>query len=86
MQLSDSLSFDEVDAEKYDAFVFVGGGGAYQEYYNNPDYLELAKRAKLLAAICIAPSLLASGGLLKGKEVTGRDDGRGTEITFLQEN
>jgi protease I len=84
--ISDSLSFDEVQAEQYDALVFVGGGGAYNEYHNHPTYLALAKKAKILAAICIAPSLLAPSGIFKGKEVTGRDDGRCTEICILQES
>jgi protease I len=72
--------------EDYDALVFVGGGGAYKEYLNNEQYLELGRQAKLLCAICIAPTLLAPSGRLQGKEVTGRDDGKGTEIRFLEAN
>jgi protease I len=75
-----------VDPKDYDALVFVGGGGAYQEYLESEKYLELGRQAKLLGAICIAPTLLAPNGRLKGKEVTGRDDGNGTEIRFLEAN
>ena len=64
--------------------VFVGGGGAYNQYYKNPDYLELAKKAKSIAAICIAPTLLSDSGLFVGKQVTGRDDGFWTQITYLK--
>ncbi|MDR0651573.1 MAG: DJ-1/PfpI family protein [Candidatus Peribacteria bacterium] len=82
--LPTSLSFDEVKAEHYDALVFVGGGGAYEEYVHDERYITLGRQAKLLCAICIAPTLLAPSGRLKGKEVTGRDDGNGTEIKYLE--
>jgi putative intracellular protease/amidase len=57
-------------------------------------YLELAKQSlfspngetRILSAICIAPSLLAPTRLFEGKEVTGRDDGKGTEIAILEES
>ncbi|MDR2190356.1 MAG: DJ-1/PfpI family protein [Candidatus Peribacteria bacterium] len=73
-------------ADQYDALVFVGGGGAYEEYQHNEHYQTLAKQAKLLAAICIAPSLLAPSGIFQGKELTGRDDGKGTQITLLKKS
>jgi putative intracellular protease/amidase len=64
----------------------VGGGGAYDEYLNNERYVELGRQSKLLCAICIAPTLLIPSERLKGKEVTGRDDGKGTEIRLLEAN
>jgi protease I len=92
--IEDSLSFDEVNPDNYDVIVFVGGGGAYSEYHDNEAYQALAKQSlsspngetRILGAICIAPSLLASIGLFEGKEVTGRDDGKGTEIAILEES
>ncbi|MDR3168467.1 MAG: DJ-1/PfpI family protein [Candidatus Peribacteria bacterium] len=53
---------------------------------NDEKYIELGKQAKLLCAICIAPTLLAPSGRFVGKELTGRDDGKGTEISFLEAN
>lgn len=57
----------------YDAFVFVGGPGA-QQYIDSPEAHELVKQAfeqkKLLAAICIAPAILAKAGVLKDKQAT----------------
>ena len=38
-------------------------------------YLDLARQAKAIAAICIAPTLLSDSDLLQGKHVTGWDDG-----------
>lgn len=63
----------DVDAGDYDAVAFIGGGGA-SVYFNNPAAQGIAKKAleggKVLAAICIAPSILANAGLLKGKKAT----------------
>lgn len=70
-----SLKISELRAEEYDMLVFVGGGGAYDQYYQDSDYLALIKNAKAVAAICIAPSLLSDAGIYQGKQVTGRDDG-----------
>ncbi|MBN2518806.1 MAG: DJ-1/PfpI family protein [Candidatus Altiarchaeota archaeon] len=67
------LTLAEANAGDYDAVVFVGGGGS-SVYFNNPIALQLAKDAyakcRVVAAICIAPSILANAGLLKGKKVT----------------
>lgn len=63
----------DISAEDYDAIIFVGGNGAMQ-YYEDPAALSLAKQAdqkcKVLAAICIAPRILANADLLKGKTAT----------------
>lgn len=67
------ISLREVNVDDYDAVVFVGGRGS-EVYFNNPVALDLAKDAydagKLVAAICIAPSILANSGLLRGKKAT----------------
>ncbi|MDO4714506.1 MAG: DJ-1/PfpI family protein [bacterium] len=81
-----SLKIAEVRAEEYDMLVFVGGGGAYDQYYQELEYLALSKNAKAVAAICIAPALLSDAGIYQGKQVTGRDDGQGTQIAYLQKN
>ncbi len=63
----------KVRADDFDAVVFIGGPGA-KEYFNNKAALKLAKEAyekrKVTAAICIAPSILARAGVLKGKKAT----------------
>ena len=80
-----SLTFEEVQAYEYAMLIFVGWSGAYKEYFQNEKYLNLARKAKAIAAICIAPSLLSDSGLLKGKQATGWDDGFWTQIKYLQQ-
>lgn len=67
------LTIGEIQAKDFDAIVFVGGGGA-TVYFENPTALELARefyeKKKIVAAICIAPSILANAGILKGKRAT----------------
>ncbi len=67
------LPLDKVVVDDYEAFIFVGGRGA-AEYFKDKQILELVRQAaakkKLLGAICIAPSILANAGLLKGKKAT----------------
>jgi protease I len=67
------LPITEATATNYDAVVFVGGPGA-EEYFNNTAAHKLAQEAvkadKALAAICIAPAILANAGVLKDKKAT----------------
>ncbi|MEM2868886.1 MAG: DJ-1/PfpI family protein [Thermoplasmata archaeon] len=67
----------DAKAKDYDAVVFVGGSGS-QVYFGDPVAHSLARDAasagKVVAAICIAPSILAKAGLLKGKKATVWDD------------
>lgn len=57
----------------YDAIVFIGGSGS-EVYFDDETALDLVKSAyeqgKVIAAICIAPSVLANAGILKGKKAT----------------
>ena len=66
-------SFYDIDSNEYDAIVFVGGAGSSQ-YFDNKKALELVKEfnedGKVVAAICIAPSILANAGILSGKKAT----------------
>jgi len=63
----------QINVDDYDAVIFIGGIGA-REYYENAAALDIAKqtveKGKILAAICIAPAILANAGLLDGKNVT----------------
>lgn len=66
-------TFFDVKASEFDAIVFVGGRGT-ATYFNNQQALNLAKEfsksGKTVAAICIAPSILANAGILNGKKAT----------------
>jgi protease I len=65
---------NQVRVDDYDAIIFVGGSGV-AEYFDNPVALNIAREAaqkrKVLAAICLAPTVLANAGVLKGVRVTG---------------
>ncbi len=65
---------NQVRVDDYDAIIFIGGLGA-AEYFDNPVALNIAREAahkrKVLAAICIAPTVLANAGVLNGVRVTG---------------
>ncbi|MHC4660379.1 MAG: DJ-1/PfpI family protein [Planctomycetota bacterium] len=67
------LALKDVEAEKYDAIVFIGGPGV-QVLFDNKEARKVAKDAvkekKILAAICLAPGVLAKAGVLKDKEAT----------------
>lgn len=67
------LSLAEVNVRSYDAVVFVGGSGA-TSLFNNGRAHGIAQEAvsdgKVLGAICLAPSILARAGVLKGKKAT----------------
>ena len=58
---------------EYDGIVFIGGSGA-KIYFENEKALTLARdfndAGKIVAAICIAPMILAHAGLLENKKVT----------------
>ncbi len=69
------ITMYQLRVDDYDAVIFTGGPGAAVEYFNNPTAMgiarEAAAKAKVLAAISIAPSLLADAGVLKGVRATG---------------
>lgn len=73
VKVKPDILIKKVRVKEYDAVVFVGGVGA-QEYFNNKTAHRIAKKAikekKILAAICIAPSILANAGVLKDKKAT----------------
>ena len=68
-----TLLINDIVVDDYDAIIFVGGSGA-SEYFNSPVALNIARQAadkeKVLAAICIAPTVLANAGLLDGVTAT----------------
>jgi protease I len=66
-------NFYDVDSNDFDAIVFVGGSGA-AVYHSHNRTLELAKefngQGKLIAAICIAPTILVNAGIAYKKKLT----------------
>lgn len=73
LTVTPDLLLDQVDANNFQAVVFVGGGGS-REYFHNVKAHALAREmfeaSKTVAAICIAPVILANSGILKGKRAT----------------
>jgi len=80
------IDLRSVRVEDFDAIVFIGGSGA-SVYYEDPLAHQIARNAvqagKVLAAICIAPGILAKAGVLKGKKATIWD---GDFVKVLEEN
>jgi len=67
------ISFEDFNISEFDAIVFVGGPGAYK-YIDDESIWQIVrdtiKQEKTLAAICIAPVILARAGVLEGKNAT----------------
>ena len=68
-----TLILNEVKVKNFDAVVFIGGGGAV-EYFDNNDAHRIVQKMtnlhKVVAAICVAPVILAKAGILVGKNAT----------------
>ncbi|VVB74474.1 Intracellular protease 1 [Candidatus Tiddalikarchaeum anstoanum] len=67
------ISTSDVKTKDYEAVVFVGGSGA-AEYFSDKIVQKIAREMnndkKIVAAICIAPTILANAGVLKGRKAT----------------
>ncbi|MBC7247946.1 MAG: DJ-1/PfpI family protein [Actinobacteria bacterium] len=67
------LALAEAHAAGYLAVVFIGGPGTDSLFDNEDAHrlaMEAAEGGKVLAAICLAPAILARAGLLAGKRAT----------------
>jgi len=66
-------TLDDLKVSDFDGIIFVGGSGAAKYIEDNKCH-QIAQKAvsenKILAAICIAPTILARSGVLKGKKAT----------------
>jgi protease I len=75
------ISLSDALRQSWDAALFIGGGGA-QVLFDDLDAQQLARSTSsiggVVGAICIAPSVLARAGHLRGKRATAfasqRDD------------
>lgn len=68
----------ETKTADLDALAFIGGGGASQYFDDSTAHRlahEMVAAGKPLAAICIAPVILAKAGVLRGKRATVYVDG-----------
>ena len=67
------LALADVKPADYDGVIFVGGGGS-KLLWDNPEAgavaSEMNRRKKVVAAICLAPVILANAGVLRGKRAT----------------
>jgi protease I len=67
------LRLENINANNFAGIVLIGGYGA-KDYMNNSRLHKILndfnKSNKIIAAICIAPIILAAGGLLNGKSAT----------------
>lgn len=81
------IALRDVVASSYDRIAFIGGPGAHA-LVDDIDAKRVAREAVdvhiPLGAICIAPTILAAAGVLKGKTATVWDDGERTQVSFLQ--
>jgi protease I len=67
------LTLKDFKVRNFDAIVFIGGPGAIDELDNKRFYRitkEAVSKNKILAAICISPTILAKAGVLEGKRAT----------------
>jgi protease I len=66
-------SLSEVRTADYDGVVFIGGRGS-KTFFTNDDArriaAEMSHANKIIAAICLAPVILANAGMLENKRAT----------------
>lgn len=63
----------KINTSLFDSVVFVGGGGS-KLLFNNQNAIKIAREmyedGKIVAAICLAPVILANAGILQHKKAT----------------
>ena len=72
-QVLAELTLTQVQCNDYAAVVFVGGGGAKLLFQDTDAWRtarEMAQAGKVVAAICLAPVILAYAGVLAGRQAT----------------
>jgi protease I len=84
------ILINDLDIDKFDAIILAGGQGAIKLLDNELTYSIINKaqeKEKLIAAICIAPTILAKAGILKGKKATVWSNNMDrSAINILKEN
>lgn len=83
-EVKPDLAVKDANADDYKAVVIIGGSGAFKlgEYSEVLDLLKDAEsKGKIVAAICISPTILAKAGILEGKKATvWNEDGKQAPI------
>lgn len=73
LKVKPDIFISQIDNDRIDALIFIGGAGSDQ-YFHDPVAhrlaMDAAQKGKIYGAICIAPTILANAGLLKGKKAT----------------
>ena len=72
-EVQPDIAVDDVSADNYSAVAVIGGPGAtvLAKYESVLNLLQdFSKKGKVVAGICIAPTVLAASGVLKGKKAT----------------
>jgi protease I len=68
------VTISQIDLKDYLALVIIGGSGAKTYLWDNAQLHQVVKQADeegiVVAAICLAPGVLARAGILDGKEAT----------------
>mgnify|MGYP000607754315 FL=1 len=68
------MTFDDVDPDAYAGIVIVGGAGSQDYLWGNGRLQALVRsffeQGKVVAAICLAPVVLARAGILAGRQTT----------------
>ncbi|WP_292729038.1 DJ-1/PfpI family protein [Methanoculleus sp.] len=69
-----AMAFDDVDPDDYVGIVVVGGAGSQEHLWGSEILLTLVQsffeQGKVVAAICLAPVVLARAGILAGRQAT----------------
>lgn len=92
-QISPDLTYSEIQSEKFEAIVLVGGPGAY-DLIENQELRVLVnnfiEQNKVAAAICVAPAILARADVLNGRKATihvsGVDYFQGTGVNYVEQD
>lgn len=67
------IKLSELNVSEFDVVVFIGGPGALDNLDNDDSYKivrDTVSQNKILAAICISPTIFAKSGVLQGKKAT----------------
>ncbi|MDD1702547.1 MAG: DJ-1/PfpI family protein [Methanoregula sp.] len=74
---SAGITFDDIDPKNYDGIIIIGGSGCQAHLWEDKLLVSLVtyfhEAGKVVAAICLAPAVLAKAGILKGKKATVYD-------------
>ena len=68
-RITPDLAVREVNPDNYEYIIVIGGPGT-PTLGNYPEVLAVLQKAKNVAAICIAPTILAKAGVLNGIRAT----------------